>query len=159
MLDYLWLIIIGLVAAYFIIRNLLALGNYSRWTKDSNPSLDAKITKIVSKPIFPGIKFVTKVTFSDGFRYYSHLTKVEQTSFTTRQFSVELDTQTEICEIATEKHKKAVMKKLKIKEPKTTQVPQGMPQQAKWTCTCGRVNAGYVSSCACGVSKREAAKR
>ena len=24
-----------------------------------------------------------------------------------------------------------------------------------WTCTCGRVNASYVSSCFCGKSKRE----
>lgn len=33
-------------------------------------------------------------------------------------------------------------------EPATSQVPEG------WTCICGRVNASYVSSCACGASKR-----
>lgn len=27
---------------------------------------------------------------------------------------------------------------------------------AGWTCTCGRVNAAYVSGCVCGMSKQEA---
>ena len=29
---------------------------------------------------------------------------------------------------------------------------------SNWTCTCGRVNASYVSTCNCGVNKREVVK-
>ena len=30
------------------------------------------------------------------------------------------------------------------------------PPQGSWVCSCGRVNANYVSSCSCGKSKRDA---
>jgi hypothetical protein len=32
------------------------------------------------------------------------------------------------------------------------------PPQGSWVCTCGQVNANYVSSCSCGVNKRDVAK-
>ena len=35
---------------------------------------------------------------------------------------------------------------------------QSASANSSWTCTCGRVNASYVSSCTCGTSKREATK-
>ena len=32
------------------------------------------------------------------------------------------------------------------------------PPAGKWRCTCGRINANYVSSCSCGVNKRDITK-
>ena len=32
------------------------------------------------------------------------------------------------------------------------------PSNNGWTCSCGRSHAGYVSSCPCGVNKRDIAK-
>ena len=32
------------------------------------------------------------------------------------------------------------------------------PPQGSWVCTCGQVNANYVSSCSCGVNKRDIKK-
>ena len=32
------------------------------------------------------------------------------------------------------------------------------PPQGNWVCSCGRVNANYVTSCTCGKSKRDVAK-
>jgi hypothetical protein len=33
--------------------------------------------------------------------------------------------------------------------------PPTMPSLSDWTCSCGRTNAHYVSSCTCGLSKRQ----
>ena len=32
------------------------------------------------------------------------------------------------------------------------------PPKGNWACSCGRINANYVSSCSCGKSKRDAVK-
>ncbi len=36
--------------------------------------------------------------------------------------------------------------------------PSNQPVAGGWTCTCGRNNAGYVSTCPCGTNRREIVK-
>ena len=38
----------------------------------------------------------------------------------------------------------------------TEQVNYEPAPQGGWTCTCGRGNAQYVSTCVCGINKRDA---
>ena len=38
-------------------------------------------------------------------------------------------------------------------------VPQRETQAGDWQCTCGRVNPKYVSTCACGISKKDVVTR
>ena len=38
------------------------------------------------------------------------------------------------------------------------EVPAHESAVGKWRCTCGKINADYVSTCSCGVSKHEAKK-
>jgi len=43
--------------------------------------------------------------------------------------------------------------------PARASVNQSVVPANGWICTCGRANASYVSSCVCGLSKRESTKK
>lgn len=108
-----------------------SLFDHSKWSKNSDPRLDARIVDVktdIVQYVKNGAKYKTTVRFSDGFIFTTHETNREDDFFSYR-ISISADLSKQIIANAVAAHEKAVLNRLsKHRIKKATPMPQTSPK-------------------------------